>query len=144
EENKPRFIKLVLLDIAIHLVFTSVYTGQIGNLIGITPWVVVLSNRNKDNEELDVIQSMVQHYKITVAGRKSLLTPIISKMRLHFFLVRICDKDLARKIQNDITPEEILVDLDKLDEPELKDHFQILAKYYREIKCDKTGCLLKD
>ncbi|CAG8719074.1 23535_t:CDS:2, partial [Racocetra persica] len=101
-------------------------------------------NRNEDGKELDATGSIVEYYKVPVAGSKTLLTSLIQKIRLHFFLVRICDKDLARKTQNDITPEEILVDPEKLDDPELKDYFQILAKYYREINCDQTGCLLKD
>ncbi|CAG8804853.1 26392_t:CDS:2, partial [Racocetra persica] len=144
EENKPRFSKLVLSDIAIHLVLTSVHTGQIKNLIRIVPWAIDPPDRDKDSKELDVTGSMIKHYKVPVAGSKTLLTSLIQKMRLHFFLVRICDKDLARKIQNDITPKEIFIDSKKLDDPELKDYFQILAKYYREINCDQTGCLLKD
>ncbi|CAG8521537.1 33032_t:CDS:2 [Racocetra persica] len=66
-----------------------------------------LPDRDEDSEELDATDSMVKHYKVSVAGGKTLLTPLIQKMGLHFFLVRICDKDLARKTQNDITPEEI-------------------------------------
>ncbi|CAG8505911.1 36151_t:CDS:2, partial [Racocetra persica] len=85
EENKPRFSKLVLSDIAIHLVLTSVHTGQIGNLIRIVLWAIDSPDRDKDSEELDATDSIVEYYKVPVA-----------------------------------------------------------AKYYREINCDQTGCLLKD
>ncbi|CAG8789969.1 7262_t:CDS:2, partial [Racocetra persica] len=82
KENKPRFSKLVLSDISIHLVFTSVHTRQIENLVGIAPWL---------------------YYQ------------------------------QIKKTQNDITPEEILVDMNKLDKLELKDYFQILAEYYGKL-----------
>ncbi|CAG8645747.1 12277_t:CDS:2, partial [Racocetra persica] len=66
-------------------------------------------DRDEDGEKLDATGSMVKYYKVPVAG------------------------NLARKIQNNITSEEILVDPKKLNDPELKDYFQILAKYYGEI-----------
>ncbi|CAG8492309.1 1990_t:CDS:2, partial [Racocetra persica] len=100
-------------------------------------------DRDEDNEQLDATKAIVEYYKIPIAGSKSLLIPLISKIELHFFLVRICNKDLARKTQDDITPEEIFVDPEKLNEPKLKDYFQILAEYYGEIEYDKTGfCIL--
>ncbi|CAG8602437.1 27370_t:CDS:2, partial [Racocetra persica] len=120
--------------------FTSVHTRQIGNLIGIAPWAIL--PRNADGENLDNEQLLVNHYKIPVAREKTLLTPLLQKIELHFYLVRICDKDLAKKTQNDITPKEILVNMNKLDKPELKDHFQILAEYYREIDYEQKICML--
>ncbi|CAG8767025.1 7871_t:CDS:2, partial [Ambispora leptoticha] len=44
----------------------------------------------------------------------------------------ICNKDLAKKTQNDITPANILKNSEKLDNLELKDNFDILATYYDE------------
>src|SRR5690242_18752255 len=38
QQDRPRFSKLILSDIAIRFVFSSIHTGQIGNLVGIAPW----------------------------------------------------------------------------------------------------------
>ncbi|CAG8841492.1 927_t:CDS:1, partial [Racocetra persica] len=137
QQERPKFNKLILSDIAIRLVFTSVHTGQIGNLVGIAPFNDMDSNKFN-------IRQLVNHYKVPVAGGETMMTPLLSKMGLNFYLVRICDKDLAKKTQDDITPADILKNPEKLDNPELKDGFEILAKYYGEISCDNTGCLLKD
>ncbi|CAG8739829.1 559_t:CDS:2, partial [Racocetra fulgida] len=140
-QERPKFNKLILSDIAIHLVFTSIHTGQIRNLIGIAPFAGI------DVNELNA-QQLMNHYKIPVAGGDTMMTPLLSKMGLNFYLVRICDKDLAKKIQDDVTPADILKNLEKLDNPELKDNFDILATYYGEISCDNTDeqnvCMLPE
>ncbi|CAG8819730.1 5003_t:CDS:2, partial [Racocetra fulgida] len=111
---RSKFNKLILSDIAIHLVFTSIYTGQIGNLIGIAPFAGIgQNNENIGVNELNA-QQLMNHYKIPVA------------------------RDLAKKTQNDITPANILKNSEKLDNLELKDNFDILATYYDEISCDNT------
>ncbi|CAG8712886.1 27615_t:CDS:2, partial [Racocetra persica] len=131
-----QFEKLAESDIAIRLVFISVYTGQIRNLFEITLLEEIGEIAFSDLTS----QQWVDHYKIPVAGGATLLTPLLSKIELNFYLVRICDKDLAKKIQNDVTLADILINPKNLENPELKDYFDILATYYREI----SFCMLPE
>ncbi|CAG8727073.1 26577_t:CDS:2, partial [Racocetra persica] len=76
--------------------FISVHTGQIGDLLGIA-LLEGIGNTTFGNL---TGQQWVDHYKIPVVDA-ILLTPLLSKIGLNFYLVRICDKDLAKKTQND-------------------------------------------
>ncbi|CAG8655438.1 32065_t:CDS:2, partial [Racocetra persica] len=106
QQERPKYNKLILSDIAIRLVFTSVHTRQIRNLFEIVP--------------LEGISEIA--------------------FGLNFYLVRICDKDLAKKTQNDIILADIFVNSENLENPELKDYFDILATYYGEI----SFCMLPE
>ncbi|CAG8856490.1 7708_t:CDS:1, partial [Gigaspora margarita] len=148
-QERPRFNKLVLLDIAIHLTFTSLHPGQLGNLLGLMPWTRITTpfTPEEEKERLpnsdEIVKMVADQFQIPVAGGKTFMSPLLTKMGLHFYLVRICDKDLAKK-QQELAPEEILKNVERLDAPELKDHFDIISYHYGEISCDNTGCLLKE
>ncbi|CAG8790557.1 23490_t:CDS:2, partial [Racocetra persica] len=77
----------------VYKLFTSVHTGQIRNLLEIAPLEGIGNTVFGDLTD----QQWVDHYKIPVAEGATLLTPLLSKMGLNFYLVRICDKDLAKK-----------------------------------------------
>ena len=149
--------RLVLSDISIHIRFTSIHTGQIGNLIGIAPWERMIlpptqqPAQNEDEEEQPPQQAelnayqLKDHYKLPSVGMNTLLTPLLSKMRLHFYLVRICDKALAKKSVRNIVPDDVFHDVENLDDPKIRnDNLDVLAHHVGEIDCDNTGCLLKD
>ncbi|RIB24516.1 hypothetical protein C2G38_2031804 [Gigaspora rosea] len=86
---------------------------------------------------------VMEQFKVPVAGGNSFLSSLLANMRLHFYLVRICDKDLAKK-NEELTPEEILKNVENLDSPKLKDYFDVISYHYGEISCENTGCLLKE
>ena len=158
QNDKWLSTRLVLSDISIHIRFTSIHTGQIGNLIGIAPWGRMIlpptppvQNEDGDEEEQPPHQpelqphQLVDHYKLPTVGRNVLLTPLLSKMRLHFYLVRICDKALAKKSGRNIVPDDVFRDVENLDDPKIRnDKLDVLAHHVGEIDCDNTGCLLKD
>ncbi|KAF0488264.1 hypothetical protein F8M41_022351 [Gigaspora margarita] len=147
--ERPHFNKLVLSDIAIHLTFTSVHPGQLGNLLGLMLWSRITTQFTPTDEEPrlpnsdEILQMVTDQFQVPVAGGKTFMSPLLTKMGLYFYLMHICDKDLAKK-QEELTPEEILKNVEKLDDPELKDHFDIISYHYGEISCDNTRCLLKD
>ncbi|CAG8761458.1 18785_t:CDS:2, partial [Racocetra persica] len=85
DEEKPKYNKLILSDIAIRLVFISVHTGQIRNLLRIA----LLEGISKTAFGDLTGQQWVDHYKISIAWGAILLTLLLSTMRLNFYLVRI-------------------------------------------------------
>ncbi|CAG8839000.1 33455_t:CDS:1, partial [Gigaspora margarita] len=113
QQERPRFNKLVLSDIAIHLTFTSLHPGQLGNLLELMPWTRITTPFKPDDEDErlpnsgEIIQMVANQFQVPVAGGKTFMSPLLTKMGLHFYLVRICDKDLAKK-QQELIPEEIL------------------------------------
>ncbi|KAF0501058.1 hypothetical protein F8M41_020171 [Gigaspora margarita] len=149
QQERSHFNKLVLSDIEIHLTFTSLHPRQLENLLGLMPWTRITTPFKPDGEDErlpnsdEIIQMVADQFQVPVASRKTFMSLLLTKMGLHFYLVHICDKDLAKK-QQELIPEEILKNVERLDAPELKDHFDIISYYYGEISCDNTGCLLKE
>jgi hypothetical protein len=141
QEKRPQFPNILLQDISIHITLTSVHTGQIGNLIGIAPWPGMMADGQNQIARAEILE----HYQLpTPGGRRDLLAPLLTPMGLTFYLVRICDKNIAKKSEARIQPGDVLKSLEDLENHELPDHFEILAKHEAEISCDNTGCLLRE
>ncbi|CAG8816985.1 2459_t:CDS:2 [Gigaspora margarita] len=146
QQERPHFNKLVLSDIVIHLTFTSLHPGQLGNLLGLMPWTRITTPFKPDGEDEhlpnsdEIIQMVADQFQVPVAGRKTFMSPLLMKMGLHFYLIHICDKDLAKK-QQELIPEEILKNVKRLDAPESKDHFDIISYHYGELSYDNTATL---
>ena len=79
------------------MTLTSIHTGQIGNLIGTTPWAAMTSTQNPIGPK-----DILEHYRVPIDGQNVLLTPLLSPMKLTFYLVNICDKDTAKIKSRDI------------------------------------------
>ncbi|CAG8690286.1 31221_t:CDS:2, partial [Racocetra persica] len=71
QQERSKYNKLILSDIAICLVFTSVHTRQIGNLLGIAPLEEIGNIVFGDLTS----QQWVDHYKISVAEKKTYQIP---------------------------------------------------------------------
>ncbi|RIB09466.1 hypothetical protein C2G38_2044285 [Gigaspora rosea] len=130
--------------------FEKLHPGQLGNLVGLAPWGRMMTpfKPNKEEEERvpngeEVAQVVMEQFQVPVSGGKSFLSPLLANMRLHFYLVHICDENLAKK-NEELTPEEILKNVKNLDLPELKDYFNVISYHYEEISCESTNCLLKE
>ncbi|RIB24439.1 hypothetical protein C2G38_2168565 [Gigaspora rosea] len=138
------------LDLKNKYYFISVHPEQLGNLVGLALWgrMMILFKPNKEEEERvpngdEVAQMVMEQFQVPVSGAKSFLSPLLANMQLYFYLVCICNKDLAKK-QEEFTSEEILKNVENLDSPELKDYFNVISYHYGEISCKNTSCLLKE
>ncbi|RIB06665.1 hypothetical protein C2G38_2046622 [Gigaspora rosea] len=77
--DRPRFKKLVLSDITIHLTFTSVHPGQLGNLVGLAPWGRMMTPFRPNGEEEEdrvpngeeVAQMVMEQFQVPVSGEIS-------------------------------------------------------------------------
>ena len=95
--EKPQLPKIILSDILVYLTFISIYTSQIGNLIRKVPWASMTSTQN-----LIVPNNILEYYKVLINSQNVLLTPLLSLMKLTFYLMNICDKDTAKIKSRDI------------------------------------------
>ncbi|RIB11116.1 hypothetical protein C2G38_2204288 [Gigaspora rosea] len=72
--DRPRFEKLILSDISIHLTFTSVHPGQLGNLVGLALWdrMTTPFKPNEEEERVpngdEVAQMVMEQFKVPVAS----------------------------------------------------------------------------
>ncbi|RIB04609.1 hypothetical protein C2G38_2221929 [Gigaspora rosea] len=119
--DRPRFEKLILSDISIHLTFTSVHPGQLGNLVGLAPWGRMTTSFKPNEKEKkrvpngdEVAQMVIEQFKVPVAG------------------------DLAKK-NEELTSEKILKNVENLDSPVLKDYFDVISYHYGEATVSDTA-----